>query len=110
MCYEAAMNQINHRTQDGEQIARIRDVVSRHPLPEMVTGFDVALGEFDGTPGIWVSFFVRGEEVGGIAAGGRTQKLFELERAVNRDLLDTFEDHYPFFRFPRDTTLQPANH
>ena len=48
------MNHVPRRNRDSDQIARIREVVSRHALPEFVTGFDVRLGEFDGDPAMWM--------------------------------------------------------
>ena len=39
-----------------EIVAKAREVISRHPLPDFVTRFEVRLGEFDGDPAMWIEF------------------------------------------------------
>ena len=96
---------------EGEEIGRIRAVVSRHPLPDMVTGFDVRLGEFDGDPAMWIEFKLRedirgrtGENAGKIAA------LNALYQEVQDDLFGQFHHRYPYFRFKVDANAAAPNH
>jgi hypothetical protein len=93
------MNQIPKRDRYAEEIARIRDVVGRHPLPNFVTGFDVRLGEFDGDPAMWIAFKLAHDVPG---PGPEITELQRLRQAVQADLFDNFDDRYPYFRFEVD--------
>ncbi len=94
------MNQIPKRDRYAEEMARIREVVSRQALPDVVTGFDVRLGEFDGDPALWVVFKLHdAPEPEGEALERRTRALASLRQAVTRDLLDAIDDRYPYLRF-----------
>ena len=105
------MNQIPKRDRYAEEIARIREVVARHPLPEFVTGFDVRLGEFDGDPAMWVVFFTNG--VSGLVGDrmvARSLALASLRHEVYTDLISEIEDRFPYFRFEHDSMSQSVQH
>jgi hypothetical protein len=91
------MNQIPKRDKYAEEIARIREIVGRHALPEFVTGFDVRLGEFDGDPAMWITFHTT--EAGSDAELNRqVAEVATLRQKVQTDLLEAFEDRFPYFR------------
>lgn len=92
-----------------EIVAKAREIVSRHPLPDFVTGFDVRLGEFDGDPAMWIVFKTLPEPPGWNPEVERRVPLIgALMDAVEPDLLRAFEDRYPYFRFVDDDALKPA--
>ncbi len=93
------MNQIPKRDRYAEEVARIREIVARHPLPDFVTGFDVRLGEFDGDPAMWIAFKLAHDVTG---PGPELSELQRLRQAVQADLFDNFDDRYPYFRFEVD--------
>lgn len=94
------MNQIPRRDPYAEEIARIREVVRRHILPNFVTGFDVRLGDFDGDPAMWITFETRADQDSSRAnRTHRAQILGHLRKAVQSDLLETFDQRFPYFRF-----------
>ncbi len=90
-----------------EIVAKARDVVSRHPLPDFVTGFDVQLGEFYGDPAMWIVFKTLPEPPGWNPEVQRRVPLIgALMDAVQPDLLEAFEDRFPYFRFVDDEALK----
>ena len=99
------MTQVQERDRHAEEIARVREVVARHPFPAFVTGFDVRLGEFDGDRALWITFWLDHD----IAEPGRElSALSDLRRVVLRDILDTLDDRFPYFRFHRDRSRAVA--
>jgi hypothetical protein len=94
------MNEIRRPSRDAEEIARIREIVGRHALPDFVTGFDVQLGEFDGEPAMWIVFKSRGR-VPSTREGKehRMAALTALRKAIHGDLLQQVSDRYPYYRF-----------
>jgi hypothetical protein len=93
------MNQIQKRDRYAEETTRIREIVSRHPLPNFVTGFDVRLGEFDGDPAMWIAFKTIENNVDDARLQEQMAELEVLRKAVQADLLNEIEDRYPYFRF-----------
>ncbi len=92
-----------------EIVRTAREIVGRHPLPDFVTGFDVLLGEFDGDPAMWIVFKTLPEPPGWNPEVERRVPLMgALTDAVEPDLLDAFEDRFPYFRFETDREMKPA--
>ncbi len=98
------MNPIPRRDRYAEEVARIRKIVERHPLPNFVTGFDVRLGEFDGDPAMWIVFKTvgGGDELVGAEMDRRLDGREALRQAIQTDLLDAVDDRFPYFRFEQE--------
>jgi hypothetical protein len=92
-----------------EIVAKAREIVSRHPLPDFVTRFEVRLGEFDGDPAMWIVYKTLPEPPGWNPEVERRVPLIgALMEAVQPDLLNAFEDRFPYFRFETDHELNPV--
>ncbi len=94
------VNQIPKHDRYAEEVARIREVVGLHRMPDFVTGFDVELGEFDGDPAMWILFRTR--EDGDNSHSHRVERarvLGNMRKAVQSNLLEVFDDRFPYFRF-----------
>ena len=86
-----------------------REIVERHPLPDFVTGFEVRLGEFDGDPAMWIVYKMLPEPPGwNPEVQRRVPLITALIKAVEPDLLEEFEDRFPYFRFETDRELKPV--
>ncbi len=86
-----------------------REIVSRHPLPDFVTRFEVRLGEFDGDPAMWIVFkTLPAPPVGSSTFERHVDGIGALIAAVQPDLLDAFEDRFPYFRFETDREMKPV--
>jgi len=85
------------------------EIVGRHALPDFVTRFEVRLGEFDGDPAMWIVFKMLPEPPGWNPEVERRAPLIgALIDTVQPDLLDAFEDRFPYFRFETDRELKPV--
>jgi hypothetical protein len=92
-----------------EIVAKAREIVERHPFPDFVTGFEVRLGEFDGDPAMWIVFkTLPAPPIGSPIFEQRVDGIGALIAAVQPDLLEAFEDRFPYFRFETDRELKPA--
>ena len=92
-----------------EIVETARRVVERHRLPDFVTRFEVRLGEFDGDPAMWIVFKTLPEPpVGSAAFEQRVDGIGAVMDMVTPDLLDAFEDRFPYFRFEPDHVLKPV--
>ena len=92
-----------------EIVAKAREVVGRHALPDFVTRFEVRLGEFDGDPAMWVVFKTLPEPpIRTPAFEQRVDGIGAVIAAVQPDLLEAFEDRFPYFRFETDRELKPV--
>lgn len=92
-----------------EIVAKARDVVARHPLPDFVTRFEVRLVKFDGDPAMWIVFKTVPEPPGWSPEfKRRVDGIAALTKAVHPDLLDAFEDRFPYFRVETDRDLKPV--
>ena len=92
-----------------EIVAKAREVISRHPLPDFVTRFEVRLGEFDGDPAMWIEFKTLPEPPGlSPEFERRVDGISALKKAVQPDLLEAFEDRFPYYRFETDRDLKPV--
>src|SRR6478609_3578570 len=101
------MNEIRRRGREDEEIARIREIVGRHALPDFVTGFDVRLGEFDGEPSVWIIFkTLPGFHPTRENLPERVYAIRALKDEVHHDLLENIEGRYPYYRFQQ---VEPAS-
>ena len=92
-----------------EIVDTAREIVSRHKLPDFVTRFEVRLGEFDGDPAMWIVFKTMPEPPGWSPDfERRVDGIGALKKSVQPDLLDAFEDRFPYFRFETDRDLKLA--
>jgi len=86
------------------QIAdKVREIVGRHRLPDFITGLDVRLGDVEGDPAMWVVFRTTpGPTSWSSEAERRVAGITAVKDALLPDLLDAFEDRFPYFRFESD--------
>ncbi len=90
-----------------EIIQTAREIVGRHALPDFVTRFEVRLGEFDGDPALWIEFKMLPEPpIGSPAFEQQVNGISAVVAAVMPDLLEAFEDRFPYFRFETDRELK----
>lgn len=88
---------------------RVRALVKRHALPDLITGFEVRFGEFDGDPAMWVVFKrTPGPDRITPELTRRIKAVNELERMLQPELLDVFEDGSVYFRYGTDHTRASA--
>ena len=85
-----------------------REIVERHPFPDFVTRFEVLLGEFDGDAAMWIVFKTLPEPPGWNhpEIERRVPLIRALINAVMPDLLEAFDDRFPYFRFETDRELK----
>lgn len=94
------MNEIRRHDREADEIARIREIVGRHALPDFVTGFDVRLGEYDGDPAAWIVFQTVGDLPSKSSEAERwISEVNALTPAVREAVIDAGVEHFPFFRF-----------
>lgn len=94
------MNEIRPRDRETEEIARIREIVRHHALPDFVTGFDVRLGDFEGDPAVWIVFAIQAPATRSRSATDDiVASMNNLVRSLRYELLDKVDGRYPFFRF-----------
>ena len=92
-----------------EIVETARRVVERHKLPDFVTRFEVRLGEFDGDPAMWIEFkMLPAPPMGTSAFEQQVDGIRAVIDAVMPDLLEAFEDRFPYFRFETDRELKPV--
>ena len=92
-----------------EIVETARRVVERHKLPDFVTRFEVRLGEFDGDPAMWIVFkTLPAPPIGSPAFEQQANGTSAIVAAVMPDLLEEFEDRFPYFRFETDRELKPV--
>ena len=83
---------------DRDTIAKVREIVARHPLPDFILGLEVRLGDTDGDPAMWLAFQTT-PDAGHWNADveRRVAAINALEDALFPELLAAFEDRYPYF-------------
>ena len=90
-----------------EIVAKVREIVGRRLLPDFVTRFEVRLGEFDGDPAMWIEFKTLPAPPGWSPEfERRVDDIGALKKSVQPDLLEAFEDRFPYFRFETDPDLK----
>ena len=83
-----------------DAIAKVREIVDHHRLPDFIVGYDVRLGDFDGDPALWVVFRVTpGPSRLNAEVDRRVAAMKALHDALRPDLLEAFEDRFPYFRY-----------
>ena len=88
-------------------IAKVRDIVGRHKLPDFVVGFDVRLGEFDGDPAMWIVLkTASGPTSWGSELEQQVEAIRLVKEAIRPELLEAFDDRYPYFRVEDEQNLQ----
>ena len=93
------MNEIRPRDREAEETHRIREIVSRHKLPDFVTGFDVKLGSFEGEPGAWITFnLTDSDDVGLDELERRADLLVPLHEQLFDELVADMPERFPFLR------------
>ncbi len=93
------MNTVWRRPKPDEEIAKIQEIVDRHAFPPFLTGYDVRLGEFDGEPALWVEFKLADDITTATPEyKSKLSAIIELQAKIRQDLLDAFDDRYPYFR------------
>jgi hypothetical protein len=94
------MNEIRRRDRDADEIARIREIVARHELPDFVTGYEVRLGEVEGDPALWIIFRVAGgPPADRLGRERRVTELRSLEKGLRSELLGALQERFPYVRF-----------
>jgi len=97
------------RMKSSQIVEKVREIVGRHALPDFITGFDVRLGEFDGDPAMWIAFkLVPGPGRRSPETERRVEGITALIEVLEPELLDAFEDRFPYFRFEADRDLKPV--
>jgi hypothetical protein len=100
----AAMN-------DRDTIAKVREIVARHPLPDFILDLDVRLGDTDGDPAMWLAFQTTPDPGHWNAeVARRVVAINALQDALMPELLSAFEDRFPYFRYEtaRDLKVVPG--
>lgn len=93
------MNVVHRRNPDLEELARIREIVGGRQLPEFINGFDVQLGDFGGSPAVWITLRLAGnEDVEWSELKRRGEMLLPLQEKLHDDILDAGIERFPFFR------------
>ena len=85
---------------DAAIVAKVQEVVGRHKLPDFIVGFDVRLGDVDNDPAIWVVFRIApGPNEWGPEAERHVTAMRSLQDTLMPELLEAFEDRFPYFRY-----------
>ena len=85
---------------DRDTVAKVREIVARHPLPDFIVNLDVRLGDIDGDPAMWLVFrMTPGPEYQNAELERRVAEMNALEKAVRPELLETFDDRFPYIRY-----------
>jgi len=93
------MNEIRRHHREDDEIARIREIVGRHRLPDFVTGFEVRLGDTEGEPAMWIAFKRVGDDgLDYSELKERAKTMVALYSELQNDLLRELEGRYPYFR------------
>ena len=79
--------------------------MGRHALPDFITGFEVRLGDIDGDPAMWIVFqTLPGPKSWGPEAARHVSAMNSLQDGIMPDLLEAFEDRFPYFRYEASGT------
>ncbi len=95
---------------DEAIVAKVRDIVGRYKLPDFIVGFDVRPGDIDGDPAIWVVFRTApGPNEWGAEAERQVTAVRLLQDTLTPELLDAFEDRFPYFRYEAARGFHPVS-
>ena len=94
---------------DRDTVAKVREIVARHPLPDFILGLDVRLGDIDGDLAMWLRFQTTPDAGHWNAeVARRVAAIKTLEDALFPELLTAFEDRYPYFWYETARDLKTA--
>ena len=94
------MNEIRREDPDAKLIHDISAVVERHGWPDIIEGFSIRLGEYDGDPATSITYRIRGEDA--VPREGweaRGDLLDTLASAVSHRLSEVDPERQTYFRF-----------
>lgn len=87
------MNHAARHNHPADEIAVITGVVSRHLLPDFISGFEVRLGEFGDDPAAWMVFKLIGADPSSEEdLDKRVKDLAALRNTKSEDLLEAVDD------------------
>lgn len=106
------MNEIKRPVRDAEEIARAREIVGRHQLPDFIVGFDIELGTMQDQPALYVVYsaapFDGAPDVEEVLR--RADAYGQIDQTILTELLHEFDDRLPYSTIvePVPTPKQPA--
>lgn len=84
----------------SEIVDKVRAIAGRLPLPDLITDFDVRLGDINGDSAVWIVFkTLPGPTSWGPKAERTVRAMNVLHDGLRPDLLEAFEDRFPYFRY-----------
>ncbi|MDT7949904.1 MAG: hypothetical protein RQ966_00210 [Acetobacteraceae bacterium] len=97
------MNDVRPPVRAAQEIARAREIVARHELPDFITGFEIELGEMEGEPALYVVYSAAPFD----GAPGqdeilrRAEAYGQIDHVILTELLHAFEDRLPYSKIVR---------
>ncbi len=92
------MNEIRRPIRDADEIARAREIVSRHELPDFIVGFDIELGVVEDQPALYVVYSAKpydGQpEMDEVLR--RADAYGQIDQIILTELLHAFDDRLPY--------------
>ncbi len=93
------MNEIRRPVREAEEVARAREIVARHPMPDFVTDFDVKLAVVEDQPALYVVYseapYEGGPEIEEVLR--RADAYSEINQIILTELLNAFDDRLPYW-------------
>jgi hypothetical protein len=93
------MNETRRPDREADEIARAREIVARHALPDFITSFDIKLDIVEDQPALYVIYSESPYEGGPkIEEALRRSDAFGLiNQVILTDLLHEFDDRLPYW-------------
>ena len=92
---------------EASVVEKVREIVSRHTLPDFIIGLDVRLGDIDGDPTMWLIFkTTQGPKSWSPEAERRIDGITAVKEALLPELITEFDDWFPYFRFESQRELK----
>ena len=93
------MNEFRRLDREAGEIARAREVVARHRLPDFINGFDIRLATVEDQPALYIVYSENPYEGGPeIEEALRRADAFGLiNQVILTDLLHEFDDRLPYW-------------
>ena len=92
------MNEIRRPVRDADEIARAREIVSRHELPAFIVGFDIELGVMEDQPALYVVYstapYDGAPEMDEVLR--RADAYGQIDQLILTELLHEFDDRLPY--------------
>lgn len=93
------MNEVRRPVREADEIARAREIVARHALPDFITSFDIKLGVLEDQPALYVVYSeapYQGEpEIE--EALRRADAYGQINQIILTELLHEFDDRLPYW-------------